>query len=75
MLPRLLQAAAAPGADPCNIVVIYTLGSHQLAAIRQMIKHWMRSAKKRTVEDTWRHIALSNARTISPMPDALPPNR
>lgn len=66
---------------PGDIVVMDNLGSHKLAAIRQMIKaagarlwylppyspdlnpieqafakikHWMRQAQKRTIEDTWR---------------------
>jgi transposase len=43
------------------------------------IKHWMRSAQKRTIEDAWRHIGSlvetidpPNATTTSPTPDTLP---
>ena len=43
------------------------------------IKHWMRTAQKRTIEDTWRHIgslvapsSRSNAATTSQTPDTLP---
>ncbi|MBB3545512.1 hypothetical protein FHT76_008340 [Rhizobium sp. BK176] len=43
------------------------------------IKHWMRQAQKRTIEETWRHLGLladtikpENAPTISQMPAMLP---
>ena len=43
------------------------------------IKHWMRSAQKRTIEDAWRHIGSlvepsipPNATTTSLTPDTLP---
>ncbi|OCJ08532.1 transposase [Rhizobium sp. AC27/96] len=72
-----------PVLKPGDIVVMDNLGSHKVAAIRQIIKaagarlwfllpyspdlnpieqafakikHWMRQAQKRTVQDTWRHI-------------------
>ena len=72
-----------PTLRPGDIVVMDNLGSHKVAAVRQMIraagarlwylppyssdlnpieqafakiKHWMRMAQKRTIEDTWRHI-------------------
>jgi hypothetical protein len=59
------------------------LYSPDLNSIKQAfakIKHWMRSAQKRTIEGTWRHIGsllatippLANATTTSPTPDALP---
>src|SRR5258707_14206030 len=77
-----------PGAIACTA----TLGSHNLGALRRLIKtagarvwyltpyspdlnpieqafanikHWMRTAQKRTVEDTWRHIGSLLA-TIPP---------
>ena len=43
------------------------------------IKHWMRNAQKRSIEDTWRHIGhlvatsiTTNAATTSPTLDMLP---
>ncbi len=30
------------------------------------IKHWMRHAQKRTIEDTWRHIGATSSDTIDP---------
>ena len=46
------------------------------------IKHWMRAAQKRTIEDTWRHIGRlvatinpANATTTSSMQDTLPSKR
>ena len=78
-----VEQQLVPVLEPGDIVVMDNLGSHKVAAVRQMIraagarlwylppyssdlnpieqafakiKHWMRMAQKRTIEDTWRHI-------------------
>ena len=52
-----MVADAAKGEFSKMIYVLSSISGVPVPAFAK-IKHWMRQAQKRTIEDTWRHIGL-----------------
>ena len=63
-LYQVVKAEAGPETGTSELACLVCAGNPIEQAFAK-IKHWMRSAQKRTIEDAWRHIG-SLVETIDP---------